>query len=523
MQRDPVGLGRDDHLVDHDRGMVDAEHPRDGEAPHVGVDHGDLAAPLGEGDRQVGRHRRLARPRPCRRRSAAPGSVNAGSAKGMVRPSAWPWQPADAGGAGGHRRGASRRSSARSSSVITPEVEVDTVLDAVERGRPRCSTRRLDLVAQRAAGHGEDDLQADRRTVHDDVTDHPELDDRAVQLGVLHGPEGLDDVVGRDGHAPIVPGFAVETQSGRTGRHRAVRYHGGVAAPLSPTEFASAVTAITSAFGDPTRREIYLYVHDRARGGHGGDRRGEVRPPPQRGPPPPRQVGFRWLPGDHHRAPRRGSRTTVQAVPRHRWRGHPRRARAPRRRARHPARHGHWPSSARSDRPALAEEVGEEYGRHDGRGHGRPLDHQSFRSALHTVADALSAHGFAAHAEKEGNKLRIVTEHCPFGDAGGRAPRDLRRRPRHGEGHARHPLRRDERRREPLDRPRRAMRASPTSTTERPWRTSYLDHASTSPCGPRLADAIGRGAGCRRGRPAGGSRTDPRRGDGRSHPPRGRP
>ena len=32
------------------------------------------------------------------------------------------------------------------------------------------------------------------------------------------------------------------------------------AGPLSPTEFASAVTAITSAFGDPTRREIYLFV-----------------------------------------------------------------------------------------------------------------------------------------------------------------------------------------------------------------------------------------------------------------------
>ena len=30
---------------------------------------------------------------------------------------------------------------------------------------------------------------------------------------------------------------------------------------LSPTEFASVVTAITSAFGDPTRREIYLFAH----------------------------------------------------------------------------------------------------------------------------------------------------------------------------------------------------------------------------------------------------------------------
>src|SRR5687767_11846789 len=33
---------------------------------------------------------------------------------------------------------------------------------------------------------------------------------------------------------------------------------------MSPTEFASAVTAITSAFGDPTRRAIYLFVHERS-------------------------------------------------------------------------------------------------------------------------------------------------------------------------------------------------------------------------------------------------------------------
>ena len=29
---------------------------------------------------------------------------------------------------------------------------------------------------------------------------------------------------------------------------------------VSATDFASAVTAITSAFGDPTRREIYLWL-----------------------------------------------------------------------------------------------------------------------------------------------------------------------------------------------------------------------------------------------------------------------
>ena len=36
-------------------------------------------------------------------------------------------------------------------------------------------------------------------------------------------------------------------------------YAPGMAA-LSPTEFNSAVTAITTAFGDPTRRENYLFA-----------------------------------------------------------------------------------------------------------------------------------------------------------------------------------------------------------------------------------------------------------------------
>ena len=33
--------------------------------------------------------------------------------------------------------------------------------------------------------------------------------------------------------------------------------------PLTATEFSSAVTAITGAFGDPTRRDIYLHVRER--------------------------------------------------------------------------------------------------------------------------------------------------------------------------------------------------------------------------------------------------------------------
>ncbi|MEY2570986.1 MAG: hypothetical protein QOE63_1336, partial [Acidimicrobiaceae bacterium] len=77
----------------------------------------------------------------------------------------------------------------------------------------------------------------------------------------------------------------------------------------------------------------------------------------------------------------------------------------------------------RAEAEAMAEEVGVEYGRAMAASFGAATTangtdvQRSFRTALHAVADALTAHGFAAHAEKNGNELRIVSEHCPFGDA----------------------------------------------------------------------------------------------------------
>ena len=70
----------------------------------------------------------------------------------------------------------------------------------------------------------------------------------------------------------------------------------------------------------------------------------------------------------------------------------------------------------------MAEEVGVEYGRTLAATMGPDdLAPRSFRAALHAVADALTAHGFAAHAEKPDpnnpdDDLRIVAQHCPFGD-----------------------------------------------------------------------------------------------------------
>ena len=56
-------------------------------------------------------------------------------------------------------------------------------------------------------------------------------------------------------------------------------------------EFNAAVTAVTNAFGDPTRREIYLFVRDDgARGVTAPSRRRALRAAPERRPPPPREA-----------------------------------------------------------------------------------------------------------------------------------------------------------------------------------------------------------------------------------------
>ena len=63
----------------------------------------------------------------------------------------------------------------------------------------------------------------------------------------------------------------------------------------------------------------------------------------------------------------------------------------------------------------MAEEVGVEYGRAMGAAMTAEGAQRSLQSALHSVADALTAHGFAAHTEKRGTQLRIINNHCPFG------------------------------------------------------------------------------------------------------------
>ena len=188
--------------------------------------------------------------------------------------------------------------------------------------------------------------------------------------------------------------------------------------PLTPTEFSSVVTAITSAFGDPTRREIYLFARERPDGVTAAEvaRQFELHPNVARHHLDKLAAGgyleVEVARGGHPGAgrPSKHYRVSEQSAA-----------------LEFGVRHDDLLVSLlgralalipRAEAEALAEEVGMEYGRLMASSLGDSSDGQrSFRSALHTVADALTAHGFAAHAEKHDNELRIVSEHCPFGGA----------------------------------------------------------------------------------------------------------
>jgi predicted ArsR family transcriptional regulator len=188
---------------------------------------------------------------------------------------------------------------------------------------------------------------------------------------------------------------------------------------LSAEEFSAAVSAVTTAFGDPTRREIYLFVRDRADGATTAAvaERFELHPNVARHHLEKLAAGGYFdvhvergghgsagRPSKHYRVstkdaeglqfPVRRDDLLVQLV----------------------GRLLSVVPTAQAE--AIAEEVGLGYGR--ALAHAMaPGDgqHRSFQAALHAVADALTAHGFAAHTESRGKALAIIAEHCPFGDA----------------------------------------------------------------------------------------------------------
>ncbi len=195
----------------------------------------------------------------------------------------------------------------------------------------------------------------------------------------------------------------------------------GIDSAQSDSHFAAAVTAVTSAFGDPTRREIYLFVRSNP-----GATASEVA------------AQFSLHPNvARHHLERLASGGYVE-ITMERAAGNG--AGRPSKRFRAIANDPTLDLLTRRDdlvvlllqealqllgpvaAEAMAERVGEEYGRTLA-GQMSPGDTQrSLRTAMHSIADTLTAHGFAAHAEDQGANTAVVADNCPFGDAASQYP-----------------------------------------------------------------------------------------------------
>jgi predicted ArsR family transcriptional regulator len=191
--------------------------------------------------------------------------------------------------------------------------------------------------------------------------------------------------------------------------------------------FSASVAAVTSAFGDPTRREIYLHVranpdrtasevatafslhpnvarHHLDRLAAGGYLEVSVRPADSAGRPAKR-----------YRVAVPTGRTAAGPTP--------------------SDGADAWAVLGRRDdllvsllaeavdrlgpeiAEGLAEHVGERYGRQLAERMHPGDPSRSVRAAMHAIADTLTAHGFAARAEDRGDGTAVVADHCPFGNA----------------------------------------------------------------------------------------------------------
>ena len=205
--------------------------------------------------------------------------------------------------------------------------------------------------------------------------------------------------------------------------HYADRYNRGMS---SSPSFTAAVSAITDAFGDPTRRSIYLLAKERSGPDDNGITASIVAT----------EVGVHANVARHH-LDKLAAGGYLEVVS-----GKNTQAGAGRPSKRYFAvvdavKISEIGFSVRSDdlmlsllgrsldrlphdeAEQLAEEVGFEYGRAMAAGlTGEALTQgrRTLRSAMQAVADALTAHGFAAHSESRNNQLRIINNHCPFGE-----------------------------------------------------------------------------------------------------------
>ena len=190
--------------------------------------------------------------------------------------------------------------------------------------------------------------------------------------------------------------------------------------PLTDDEFAAEVIAVTTAFGDPTRRQVYLFAREREEGVTASEV-GE-------------RFGLHPNVARHHLDKLAGGGYLEVRLDRADGAGRP----SQRYRVHDAALRLQLPSRRddllitllgrmlamvpTAEAEAMAEDVGIEYGRSLAAAMAPGDAQRSVRNALHAVADALTAHGFAAHAEARGSELTIIADHCPFGTAAQQHP-----------------------------------------------------------------------------------------------------
>jgi predicted ArsR family transcriptional regulator len=179
--------------------------------------------------------------------------------------------------------------------------------------------------------------------------------------------------------------------------------------------FASVVAAVTNAFGDPTRRDIFLYVRS-----HPAASAAEVAAAFSLHPNVARHHLHRLVAGGYLRVSM-SRNTPAVGRPAQRFspvEGDPVGGLLDKRddllvRLLREALEQLGPERAE----ALAAKVGEDYGRTLAARMSPEASQRSVRTAMRTIAATLTAHGFAAHVEEHGSTSSVVAEQCPFGEA----------------------------------------------------------------------------------------------------------
>ena len=233
------------------------------------------------------------------------------------------------------------------------------------------------------------------------------------------GPGAFRPPACEEGLAPVAPGDDVsdavstevlfaESEVGGTapGRGR-----------LTDDQFSAAVAAVTSAFGDPTRRQIYLLVREHT----DGVTASEVAD----------RFALHSNVARHHLDKLAAGGYLEVFSSRAQVSGAGRPSKCYRASGPAPVLETSRPGEElllallggalallpRPEDEQMAEQVGFAFGSKLAASMAVGEGQRSFRSALRAVADALTAHGFAAHAEARGGSLTLVKEACPFFDA----------------------------------------------------------------------------------------------------------